>query len=111
MLKLDDEYYVKTDALSFILMKKYRPTKDPIKGAKRETTESIVGFYATMAHLLNRYRTEKMREWIDSGKMDLKELCERIVEFDEKLMKQMKRFDNIELEPTPKRRKKTEDKI
>lgn len=110
MLKLDEEYYVRVDQTNFILMRKHKPTKAPIQGKQKETTETVIGFYASMPSLIKRYRTERMRGWIDSGKMDLDDLCERIVALDEILTKQMDKFNNLKFEPAPKRRKKNLDK-
>lgn len=109
MLKLDEEYYVRVDQMNFILLKKYKPTKAPTKGVAKDMAETVVGYYASIPTLLKRYRTERMRGWIDSGKMDLDDLCTRIVALDEILMKQMDKFDNLKFEPAPKRRKKTQE--
>lgn len=102
MLKLDDEYFITADQTNFVLTRKYKPTKDPIRGKARDVTETVLGYYGSVKNALMRYRQERIRDWVAHDRMDLAELVDRIVSMDDVLKNKLKRLE----EPPQKETKK-----
>lgn len=97
MLKLDSEYYITADVMSFQLVRKYKPTKEATGGRKtRDEKESVIGYYPNVASCINRYRIEQMKNWVASEKMNLEQFCDRITELDATLKKKMRQLVEME---------------
>lgn len=93
MIKLDNEYRIESDGLSFKLVRRYKPEKAPIKGKAREYAEDVIGYYYNIHSALNRWRRQVIMSWTEHDKMTLLQLVDRINEFDTKLMAKIKRLD------------------
>lgn len=107
LIKLDNEYYVTADTRSFVLNRKYKPEAPKKSDLKpRETTESVVGYYSNIAHLLNAYRKEQMLKWVDGEKLTLEQLCDRINEMDATLTKKLSKLQQMDLGDDAKQRRR-----
>ena len=109
LIKLDDEYFVTADTRSFILNRRYKAEVPKNKNMKqKEMTESVVGYYSNMIHLINAYRKEQMLKWVGNEKLTLESLCDRINEVDAVLTKKLSRLQQMELgeDVKPRRRGK-----
>ena len=62
----------------------------------KDESETVVGYYPNVAACINRYRTEQMRSWIAGEKMNLEQLCNRIIELDATLKKKMRQLVEME---------------
>ena len=106
MIKLDEEYFITADN-SFVLHRKYKGEAPKNKSLKtKEVTEQVLGYYGSISHLLNRYRKEQMLKWIGNEKISLEQLCDRINEMDEKLMKKLKRLEEMDINEDTKPRRR-----
>ena len=109
LIKLDEEYFVTADTRSFVLNRRYKAETPKNKNVKqREMSESVVGYYSNIVHLLNAYRKEQMLKWIAEEKLTLEKLCDRINEMDTALTKKLSKLQQIELgdDSKPRRRGK-----
>lgn len=109
LIKLDEEYFVTADTRSFVLNRRYKAEAPKNKNVKqREMSESVVGYYGNIVHLLNAYRKEQMLKWIGEEKLTLETLCDRINEMDTALVKKLSRLQQMELgdDVKPRRRGK-----
>lgn len=93
MIKLDEEYRIESDGMSFKLVRKYKPEKAPIKGKAREYSEDVIGYYTSLTHAVNRWRRQVVMSWAEHEKLNLTQLVDRINDFDSKLMDKLKRLD------------------
>lgn len=97
MLKLDDEFFITADGTQFILKRRHKTEKELVAGRKaKEETDSIVGYYASVATAINRYRKEQMMNWVGNEKISLQQLCDRITELDAALKKKMRQLIEME---------------
>ena len=110
LLKIDDEYYLTADTRQFILHRKYKGEGPKNKLLKaRDETESVIGFYGSIASAINGYRKEIMLKTVAEEKLSIDQMCERINTMDTTLASKMKRFNGLELgeDVKPRKRRKT----
>lgn len=96
MLRIDEEYYITADDKQFVLMRRYKPTKE-VKNKKsdKEYTECVIGYCSSIITALNKYRKEQMLKWTAHEQMSADVLIAKIRQMDKELLEKLSLFDDM----------------
>ena len=105
MIKLDDEYFITADTRQFVVNRRQKTMHEYVAGhkVKNDTTETVVGYYNSVASAINGYRKEKQLRLVGEEKLTLPQFCERVAEMDAEITKKLKKLETFEL---PEKKKK-----